>query len=182
MKRAYLFTSERLGFRNWSKDDLGEFSEMNADPEVMAYFPIPLTKKESAEFLQRLQQHYKDHGYNYFATEVLETGEFIGFIGLAYKDYSSALTPATDIGWRLKKTAWNKGFATEGARRCLNYAFETLNLDHIIATFTKNNFNSENVMKKIGMKKLGTFNHPKLKEDPSFEKCACYGIRKQKTT
>ncbi len=178
MKTQYLYTSERLGFRKWSKDDLLEFAEMNADPEVMEHFPSPLTKKESAAFIQRLQQHYIDHGYNYFATEILETRELIGFIGLAYQQYTSEFTPATDIGWRLKKSAWKMGYATEGAKRCLAYAFDSLNIARLISTCTENNFKSENVMKKIGMSKLGSFNHPKLKDHPKHEKCICYIIRK----
>lgn len=178
LKSIYLFTSERLGFRNWSEDDLQEFAEMNADPEVMEHFPNTLTKNESKEFIQRLQKHYKDYGYNYFATEVLETGELIGFIGLAHQQYTSEFTPAVDIGWRLKKSAWKKGYATEGAKRCLTYAFDTLKIARVISTFTINNLKSENVMKKIGMTKLGEFKHPKLKGYPKFEKCFCYEIRK----
>ena len=177
MKTTYLFTSERLGFRNWSKDDLTEFAEMNADHQVMEHFPNPLTIKESEEFMNRLQEHYKNYGYNYFATEILETGELIGFIGLANQKYVSKFTPATDIGWRLKKSAWEMGYATEGAKRCLSYAFQTLNLDRIIATCTAVNFKSEHVMKKLGMIKLGTFKHPKLVDHPNYEKCLCYEIK-----
>ena len=87
--RKYLFTSQRLGFRPWGKDDLEEFAVMNADPEVMEHFPKPLSREESAEFLKRLIEHYRNHGYCYFATEILETGEFIGFTGMAYQTYES---------------------------------------------------------------------------------------------
>lgn len=62
----------------------------------------------------------------------METGELIGFIGLAYQTYESDFTPATDIGWRLKSSAWGKGYATEGAKRCLQYAFEDLKLEKVI--------------------------------------------------
>ena len=106
--------------------------------------------------------------------EVLETGEFIGFIGLAYQDYETEFTPATDIGWRLKKSAWGNGYATEGARRCLEYAFKDLKLDKIISTCTLNNTKSENVMRKIGMSRKGEFNHPRLKDYPAHEKCSWY--------
>jgi RimJ/RimL family protein N-acetyltransferase len=179
-EKNYIFKSERLGFRNWSKKDLTEFTKINADFEVMEYFPKPLTKTETSDFIDRLQKHYEKHSYNYFATEVLKTGEFIGFIGLAYQDYKTEFTPATDIGWRLKKSAWGNGYATEGAKRCLEFAFNELNLEKIISVFTEKNVKSEHVMKKIGMEKIGAFNHPKLKDHPEYEKCICYEIHKNK--
>lgn len=177
MKDKYIFTSERLGFRNWTMEDLSVFAEINADTEVMEHFPKPLTKKETAEFIERLRNHYKKNGYNYFATEVLASGELIGFIGLAFQDYKTEFNPATDIGWRLKKSTWGKGYATEGAKRCLEFAFEDLCLKRVISTCTIHNTKSENVMKKIGMIKKGEFDHPKLSDYPEFKKCVWYEIR-----
>lgn len=177
MKGNYIFRSDRLGFRNWTTQDLVEFSKMNSDSEVMEHFPKALTQKESAKLIKRFQSHYEKNGYTYFASDVLETGEWIGFIGLAYQEYITEFTPATDIGWRLKRSAWGKGYATEGAKRCLEFAFKEMNLESVIATCTVNNVKSENVMKKIGMVKKGEFNHPELKEFPEFEKCIWYEIR-----
>lgn len=180
MINEYLFTSERLGFRNWSKNDLEEFAKLNADPEVMEHFPKPLSRVETEEYIDRLILRFKVQGYCYFATEVIETGEFIGMIGITDQEFKSEFTPATDIGWRLKKTAWGNGYATEGAERCLEYAFDTLKKDKIISTCTSNNKSSENVMKKIGMVKVGEFNHPYLKDYPKLEKCLCYEITKSR--
>ncbi len=174
---SYLLTTERLGLRNWKKTDLELFSQLNQDAQVMKHFPKPLTEKETSDFIDRLQKHYKTYGYCYFATEILESQEFIGFIGLAYQKYKTPFTPATDIGWRLKPSAWGKGYATEGAKRCLNYAFEDLQLPKIISTCTLRNHPSENVMRKIGMKKAGTFKHPNLKEYPAYEDCLWYEIK-----
>jgi len=175
---AYLFKSERLGFRNWNKDDLTDFAKINADPDVMEHFPNTLNLEETSQFIDRLQKHYLKNNYNYFATEIIETGELIGFIGLSYQDYKSDFTPATDIGWRLKKSAWGKGYATEGAARCLEFAFNNIKLEKIIAICTDKNSASEHVMKKIGMKKIGEFNHPKLKDFPDYKRCFCYLIEK----
>lgn len=179
MKNKYLFTSERLGFRNWQSNDLTAFANLNADLEVMEHFPRPLTTQETSDYIDRLQKHFNKYGYNYFATEILESGDLIGFIGLAYQDYVTEFSPAVDIGWRLKKSAWGQGFASEGAKRCLEYGFTTLDLDSIIATCTKNNARSENVMKKLGMKKIADFNHPKLKRFPAYEQCICYRLNKE---
>ncbi len=178
MEKKYLFESKRLGFRNWSIDDLTEFAEMNSDPEVMEYFPKPLTTKESEDFIERLQKHYLERGHNYFAVEILETGEWIGFIGLAYQKYKTEFSPGTDIGWRLKRSAWGRGYATEGARRCLDFAFNDLNLERVFSTFTKRNLKSENVMIKLGMTRMGVFRHPNLSDYPEYEECTWYQIEK----
>lgn len=178
MKTDYLFTSERLGFRSWFEDDIELFAKMNCDEEVMKHFPKLLTKQETEAFVSRMQQHYLHKGYTYFAVELKETGEFIGFIGLAHQDYQSPYTPAVDIGWRLKQRVWGNGYATEGAKRCLQFAFAELNLDKVIATCTLHNKASENVMQKIGMKRLGTFQHPKLIAYPEYTTCIIYKIEK----
>ena len=178
MKKKYLFKSERLGFRNWTESDLKELEIMNSDVGVMEHFPKTLTKKENEELFEKLKHHYKKHNHTYFATEILVNNEFIGFIGLAYQEYRTEFTPAVDIGWRLKKSAWGKGYATEGAKKCLEYGFNELNLSKIIATCTLDNSKSENVMRKIGMKKMGNFKHPELEEYPKYEECICYGINK----
>lgn len=179
MEKTYIFTSERLGFRDWLKEDLEVFAALNADRDVMEHFPKPLTKKETAAFIKRLQKLYSDRGYCYFATELLETGELIGFIGLAYQDFEAEFTPATDIGWRLKKSAWGKGYATEGAKLCLDYAFNELKLESVIAICPIRNSKSQRVMKKIGMTKMGVFKHPRLKEYPGQATCFWYEIKKE---
>ncbi|NQX85698.1 MAG: GNAT family N-acetyltransferase [Flavobacteriaceae bacterium] len=176
MCRSYIFTSERLGFRNWKRDDLEDFAAINADFRVMEYFPFVLNKADTKASIQSYQEHYDTYGYNYFAVETLSNKEFIGFIGMAFQTYKSKYTPATDIGWRLKPSAWGNGYATEGAKRCLEYAFKALELERVIAICTINNINSERVMQKIGMTKLGNFKHPKLKDYPDYEDCLCYEI------
>ena len=178
MNSKYLFTSQRLGIRNWRDGDLEEFAAMNADSSVMEFFPFHLTTAETEKFMNRLRHDFDTHGYCYYAVEMLDSCEFIGFIGLSYQDYASEFNPSTDIGWRLKKSSWGQGFATEGATRCLAYAFEELNLDAVTSVCTISNHKSEHVMKKIGMRKMGEFNHPKLKDYPEYEKCMWYMISK----
>ena len=158
-------------------DDLEEFAALNADPAVMEHFPATLSKEETKDFIDRLMAHYEKHGFNYFATEVLETGELIGFIGFAHQTYESECTPAVDIGWRLKQSAWGKGYATEGAKRCLEYGFTVLELNEVIATCTMNNTGSEAVMKKIGMTYAGEFLHPRLADHPDYQQCKWYSIK-----
>lgn len=176
VRTEYLFNSKRLGFRNWNQDDLETFAQLNADPEVMKHFPSLLTRNESSDFFQRLIVRQRNYNHSYFATEIIDSKELIGFIGLAYQTYPSHFTPATDIGWRLKKSAWGKGYATEGVLRNLEYAFDTLGKKKLFSTCTKKNVNSEKVMKKIGMRKIEHFDHPRLLEFPDLKRCVRYEI------
>ena len=112
----YIFTSDRLGFRTWNKNDIPQMSQINNDDEVMAFFPKKPTEADTCFFIEQMQDIFSRRGFCYFAVEVLHPREFIGFIGLSEKTFESDFTPCVDIGWRLKRSAWNKGFATEGAK------------------------------------------------------------------
>lgn len=172
--KGYLFTSDRLGFRNWTREDRDAFGEMNADPEVMRYFPEALDRQASEKLLLHLTDHFNERGYTYFATDLLATGELIGFIGLKDQDFDAPHTPAVDIGWRLRRQFWGKGYATEGARRCLAFAFETLGLQRVVSHCPAINTPSERVMHRIGMQKRGEFHHPLLSAFPELSRCVWY--------
>lgn len=178
MSEKYIFKSERLGFRTWTKTDVQKMNSINTDPEVMEFFPEIPTEKQTAAFIDRMQRQYIDKGFCYFAVDKLENDEFIGFIGISEQNFEADFTPCIDIGWRLAKKEWNKGFATEGAKSCLKYAFNELQLKSIKAITPEINVNSENVMKKIGMKKVSTFKHPKLAEYKRLEHCLLYEIQR----
>ena len=177
MQNSYCFTSSRLGFRNWSEADFKGLCALNQDPEVMAYFPNLLSHEASRDFMKRMQVKFEQKGYCYFAVDELESGSFIGFIGLSDQEFESPFTPCVDIGWRLARNFWGNGYATEGAMRCLEYAFEDLGLEVILSHCPVVNTRSWNVMEKIGMLRIGTFKHPVLKDYPKLENCYCYEIR-----
>ncbi len=172
----HLFYSERLGFRQWRPGDLPHFMEMNADEEVMEFFPSVLKPEETSDLLARMANHQIEHGYTFFAVDELETSEFIGFIGVIDCKIDLDCTPCPEIGWRLKRSAWGKGFATEGARACLKYGFDALGFDKVCSFTPDLNVRSEHVMKKLGMKKQGHFKHPKLEKDHPLEQHVLYLI------
>ncbi|MDW7693346.1 GNAT family N-acetyltransferase [Flammeovirgaceae bacterium SG7u.111] len=172
--KTYLFTSERLGFRNWEESDIAPFHELNSDRAVMEFFPKLPSLAESKAFVERMKGMYEERGYCYFAVDLLKTQKFIGFIGIAYQDYAADFTPCVDIGWRLAKLAWGKGYATEGAKACLEVAFEKFGLEEVYSLAPAVNLRSTAVMEKIGMEKQEYFNHPKLEDYPSLKKCVLY--------
>ncbi len=174
--QRYIITTERLGLRNWNNSDLTEMTALNQDAQVMEFFPSTQNRDKTQGFIGRMQKHFEAHGYCYFAADRLDTGEFIGFIGLCTQSYLDDRPTFTDIGWRLKQAAWGKGFATEGAKGCLKFAFEELNLDKVYSVCSLINVKSEKVMQKIGMQKEMEFKHPVLGDYPALEVCAFYVI------
>jgi RimJ/RimL family protein N-acetyltransferase len=176
--KHYLFKSRRLGFRNWLESDTEKLAAINADEEVMAFFPSTRTRQETENFISRMQHQYSKKGYCYFAIDNLEDDAFIGFIGLSEQNYEADFTPCIDIGWRLAKTAWNKGYATEGAKRCLEYGFEILKINKIYSIAPVINTKSEQVMKKIGMSKVKSFDHPQMLDDARLRTCVLYIMKK----
>lgn len=182
MPKTYIFESDRLGFRRWKSEDLTPFYKLNADSDVMEHFPKTLNQDESDQLVNRLIQHFDSYNYTYYAVDLKENNSFIGIIGLCYQTYDAPFSPNTDIGWRLKKSVWGKGYATEGAKRCLKHAFDTLNISQIVSVCTKSNKPSEHVMEKIGMIKQGTFFHPKLTDYPNLHECLWYSIENPNKT
>lgn len=170
----YLFTSQRLGFRNWRHDDIDILFQINNDEDVMEFFPYKPSKEDTKAFIIRMQEMYAEKGFCYFAVDLLDTNELIGFIGLCEQTYIEDMGAFIDIGWRLKKSIWNKGYATEGAKACLDFGFDTTNLDKIYSTAPEINLKSQSIMKKIGMQRIKTFEHPKLLNDERLKYCVLY--------
>ena len=173
-KKKYIFTSARLGFRNWDFADIDKMHEINSDEKVMEFFPYIPTKEQTAEFVKRMKKQFEDKGFCYFAVDKLEDNEFIGFIGLSEQTYKADFTPCIDIGWRIKSSEWNKGFASEGAKKCLDYALNDLKLEKVYSIAPKINTKSEHIMIKIGLKKQYEFEHTLLTNTETLKTCVLY--------
>jgi RimJ/RimL family protein N-acetyltransferase len=148
--------------------------QINSDEKVMEFFPGVLTRQQTTEFVERMKTQFADKGFCYFAVDKLEDKKFIGFIGLSEQTYKAAFTPCIDIGWRIKSSEWNKGFATEGAKKCLDYALNELRIKEIFSVAPKINIKSEHVMRKIGLKKQYEFKHPLLTNNERLETCVLF--------
>lgn len=172
--KNYIFKSERLGFRDWELNDIEKMHEINSDEKVMEFFPSVLTKQQTTEFVQRMKNQFIEKSFCYFAVDKLEDNKFIGFIGLSEQTYNADFTPCIDIGWRIKSSEWNKGFATEGAKKCLEYALNNLKIERIYSVAPKINTKSEHIMTKIGLKKQYEFEHPLLIKNEQLKTCVLY--------
>jgi RimJ/RimL family protein N-acetyltransferase len=145
----------------------------------MRFFPSVKTKEETELFILRMQNEYKERAYCYFAVDLLANGEFAGFIGISIQTFESDFTPCKDIGWRLKRSLWGRGVATEGAQRCIEFAFKDLKFSELFAIAPIINQPSIHLMQKLGMKKVQIFQHPALIFSPELSTCALYGLRKK---
>ncbi|MEV0993599.1 GNAT family N-acetyltransferase [Nonomuraea sp. NPDC050202] len=172
--------TERLVMRRWREEDRAPFAAMNADPEVMEHFPARLTRAESDGLVDRIEAQFDRLGYSLWALEVRESGEFIGFTGLALQTFEAPFLPAVEIGWRLARPAWGHGYAIEAARRAARYAFEEAGLDGIISMTAVPNVRSQAVMRRLGMTRdpAEDFDHPRVPEGSPLRRHVLYRLRR----
>ncbi len=158
----------RLMLRQWREADLEPFGALNADPEVMRYLPAPLTRQESDGLAERVQARIAQQGWGLWAVEVIEGLPFIGFVGLGEARFEAPFTPAVEVGWRLARGSWGKGYATEAASTAIAFGFDELRLDQIVSFTAAGNERSRRVMQRLGMARdqAGDFDHPLVPEGP----------------
>ena len=155
----------RLSLRRWRESDLEPFAAMNADPEVMRWFPSVLDRQGSDALVERIEEHFDRRGFGLWAVEVLEPepAAFVGFVGLAVPRFEPpfrASDPCVEIGWRLARRWWGLGIATEAADEVLRHAFDELRLDEVVSFTVPPNLASQRVMQTLGMRYDGVFHHP----------------------
>ncbi len=154
--------TKRLLLREWRRDDLIPFIRLNKDPRVMEHFHRKPDKAEILDLFTRIRDEIDMFGFGLFAVERLDTGRFIGFVGLHRFDLGADSRPGTEIAWRLMPEAWGNGYATEAAEACLVYARQELGLNEIYSFAPKVNKRSERVMQKLGMFPIKEFDHPAI--------------------
>jgi RimJ/RimL family protein N-acetyltransferase len=156
----------RLRLRQWRAEDRPPFAAMNADPEVMAFFPAPLSIEASDALADRLARELEGRGYGLWAVEARDQAPFLGFVGLQPVGFDAPFTPAVEIGWRLARPFWGHGYATEAAAAVLDRAFGPLGLDQVVSFASAGNRRSVAVMVRLGLRHdpAGDFDHPRLVE------------------
>ena len=169
--------TERLYLRQWRASDFAIFAEMNADLDVMKYFPKPLSPKVSDAIANKCSQLIKDKGWGFWAVSLKETDTFIGMVGLNEAHADMPFAPTVEIAWRLHKDYWGQGYATEAARASLNFAFDTLGFDEVVAFTAVINKHSQLIMQRIGMSNTQqNFYHPMLDSNHRLAEHVLYKI------
>ena len=158
----YTLHTSRLTLRPWRESDMAAFAALNADPAVMEHFPAPLGREESDALARRIMEHMARHGWGLWAMEVDGEHAFAGFTGLHHCSAALPFAPALEVGWRLARPFWGRGFATEAAVTCLDFAFTVLRQTEVLSFTAKSNSRSRAVMQRLGMQYCGDFEHPAL--------------------
>jgi RimJ/RimL family protein N-acetyltransferase len=175
-----ILRTERLLLRDWREADLEPFAAINADPDVMEFFPRPLDREASDQMVQRMQRGIEDRGFGLLAVERTETGQLIGFVGLSEPRFEAHFTPAVEVGWRLARPEWGHVFAPEAARAVLADGFGRFGLAEVVSFTAEANVRSRAVMRKIGMTRDpdDDFEHPLLPAGHPLRRHVLYRLRR----
>ncbi|MGY6270032.1 GNAT family N-acetyltransferase [Achromobacter denitrificans] len=169
----------RLVLRQWRAADRPPFAALNADPEVTEFL-LPLTVPESDALACRLAAGIDEHGWGFWAVEAPGVAPFIGFVGIKPLQSSLPFAPGVEIGWRLARAHWGKGYAREAALAALKVGFEQVGLDEIVAFTATGNLRSRAVMEHLGMKMdPAPFDHPAVPEGSPLRQHVLYRVGRQ---
>lgn len=147
--------SPQLILRPYSIDDVDALHKILSDKITMSFWPAPFTKEQTSRWLERSIKSYAENGFGRFAVQLKESGKLIGDCGIMVSELDE--NQENDLGYIIYHNYWGRGFGTEAAQACLNYAFNELGLTRMAANMAFDNFSSIRVAEKIGMKKEKEF-------------------------
>lgn len=178
--KIFELKTQRLLLRQWKETDLHYFSDINSDPDVMEYYPSVLSKKESDAFADKIIALIEKNGWGFWAIENLFDNKFIGFVGLHKPDYELPVSPCIEIGWRLAKSSWGNGYATEAGHAAVKLAFEVLKLNEIYSFTSISNERSQAVMRRLQFSNTNNnFSHPMLPAESTLSQHVLYRLTKE---
>lgn len=149
--------TDRLVFREFAQTDIGNLFLLLSDPIVMRHCSGPIDIAGAQKWLDLTIEAYKRYGYDYWAVYERRTGNFLGQIGILNQKIDDKAEDC--LAFMIWQKYWNKGYATEGAIACIDYAFKSLKLEKLIATVEPENLQSICVLRKIGMKYVKDTNY-----------------------
>jgi ribosomal-protein-alanine N-acetyltransferase len=171
--------ADRLILRRWRPADRAPFAALNADPVVMEYYPSTLTAAESDAAVDRIEETFAGEGMGLWAVEVPGIAPFIGYTGLWTARFPAPFTPAVEVGWRLDRAYWGRGYATEAAGMAIADGFTRLQLKEIVSFTAVVNLRSRRVMEKLGMTRdpAEDFDHPNVEVGHRLRPHVLYRLR-----
>lgn len=169
--------TSRLLLRQWRPSDLEPFAAMNSDPDVMRYYPAPWSREQSDAFAKRVMRLIDERGWGFWAVEERASGQFIGFIGLHIPSHELPFYPCVEVGWRLTKSYWGLGYATEAAQSAISFGFQQLRLAELVAFTAIANLRSRAVMERLGMRLDSEFDHPQVSVESGLRRHVLYRLR-----
>ena len=172
-------STPRLILRQWQPQDLPEFAALNADPEVMRYFPSTLDRQASDALAAKAEALIAERGWGFWVAQDKASGRLAGMIGLHIPAPELPFSPCVEVGWRLAKPYWGKGLATEGANAALDFAWDVLKLEEVVSFTAVLNKPSQAVMQRLGMQAdAQTFMHPAVSPGHVLAEHCLYRIQR----
>lgn len=156
-------TTDRLILSRWdTPSHLDGLAAVNGEPAAVTYLNdgTPYTRVESVRQSERFASHWATHGFGLCAAELRQTGEIIGFVGVAHPVWFEAYAGEVEAGWRLHPSQWGHGYATEAGCACVEAAWRHLELPRIISIIDPRNGASIAVAQRLGMSVDVTVPHP----------------------
>lgn len=170
-------STARLVLRHWRAEDGDPWAALNADPQVMEYFPAPLSRAQSDELIERWQSELLARGWGWWAVQLRGQGQFLGAVALTVPRQPLPCSPCVEVGWRLARQHWGQGYATEAAAAALEYGFGVLGLSEVVAFTVLGNRRSRAVMERLGMVDAqADFDHPALPAEHALARHCLYRI------
>jgi RimJ/RimL family protein N-acetyltransferase len=172
--------TERLILRQWQEADRAPWRALNADAQVMRYFPAVLSDAEADRLMDRCRDVIAEGGLAFWAVERRVDGAFLGFVGLNCIGHDIPLKGQWETGWRLARHAWGQGYASEAARASLAHGFGAMGLDRIVAYTAASNEPSMAVMRRTGMVPVPgeDFDHPALPDGHPLKLHVVWEVRR----
>ena len=177
--------TDRLILRRWRRSDRAPYFAMHAEPEVAQFLLPPKSRAEANAQIDMFEACFKTHGFGFWALELIgatsETERFIGFTGLFAPSFEAHFVPCVEVGWRLARPFWGRGYATEAARAAMADGFDRLGLDEIVAMTSALNARSQAVMARLGMNRdpADDFEHPRVAEGDPLRPHVLYRISRE---
>ncbi len=141
--------AKRLRFREMADADLDVMAQLLGDPYVMRFYPRPYTREEAQRWIDWNQDNYQRYGHGLWIVETLE-GTFVGDCGLTWQTVEG--TQHLEVGYHTVEAMQGRGYATEAARACIDFAAVALGADHAIAIINPDNGPSQRVAQKVGLR------------------------------
>lgn len=171
----YMIETERLYLRELTIEDQKDLAKVLSDPVAMHYYPEPFNLEKVRDWILWNRDSYIKNRHGLWAVILKEKSKFIGDCGITMQEIDQELVP--EIGFHIIRDYWNKGYATEAAQACKEYAFEVLEYPEIYSYTTLNNIPSQKVAKKIGMRTYKVFEKNNVKQ---IAQVATNGVKKVK--
>lgn len=151
-----ILETERLYLRKITPDDRADLCEILQDAETMYAYEHPFSDEEADSWMDKIFQSYINFGYGPLGVILKASGDFLGQAGLSGQKCEG--DDILEIGYLLKKRFWHNGYALEAALAVKKYAFDTLKADTVYSKIKYNNFPSQRIAERLGMKRLKDFN------------------------